>query len=182
MFSGRVVVERAPGQRTDITSVLCAGAQDWEESWKHFPNRRNHLPRVTHDTFFDIPYDFGIFPTCGSVPQFRFSKLQSRGKHWFASDGVDIYILWKQLIAPNFGFSSQVRLYLSRTDSITSLKLSAISSFLIVINHVINYWIQVLRQLGGGGSKGAALGGGSGGFALRKKKTNLKTLKIKWFL
>ena len=41
---------------------------------------RNNLPRVTHDTFFDIPYDFGIFRTRGSVPQLCFSKLQSRGK------------------------------------------------------------------------------------------------------
>ena len=30
---------------------------------------------------------------------------------------------------PNFGFSSQVRLYLSWTDSIASLKLSVINSF-----------------------------------------------------
>ena len=40
----------------------------------HFPNRRNDLPQVTHDTFFDIPYGFGIFHTRGSVLQLRFSK------------------------------------------------------------------------------------------------------------
>ena len=47
---------------------------------KHFPNRRNDLPRVTDDTFFDIPYDFDIFRTRGSVSQLCFSKLQSGGK------------------------------------------------------------------------------------------------------
>ena len=54
---------------------------------KHFPNRRNDHPRVTHDTFFDILYDFGIFRTHGSVPQLCFSKLQSGGKT----------LIWKRL-------------------------------------------------------------------------------------
>ena len=64
--------------------------RDGEESWEYFPDRRNDLPRVTQDTFFDIPYDFGTFHTCGSVPQFRFSKLLAEEKSWFASGGVNI--------------------------------------------------------------------------------------------
>ena len=68
MFSGRVVVEHA------------AGARDRDEFLKYFRNPRNDLPRVTHDTSFDIPHDFGTFRTYRSVPRFCFSKLPSRRK------------------------------------------------------------------------------------------------------
>ena len=76
---------------------------------KHFPNRRNDLPRVTHDTFFDIPMISVFFVPVGRFRNYVFRSCRAEGKHWFASSGVDIYILRKELIAPNFGFSSQVR-------------------------------------------------------------------------
>ena len=52
-----------------------------------------------------------FFVPVGRFRNYVFRSCRAEGKHWFASGGVDIYILWKKLIPPNFGFSLQVRLY-----------------------------------------------------------------------
>ena len=50
---------------------------------------------------------------------------------------------------------------------------------LIVINHGVNNWIQVLERLRGGGVQGRSPGGGVGGRNPPKEKnTNLKALEI----
>ena len=47
-------------------------------SWNSFPKFKNHLRPSLTRYFFHIPYNLGTFHNSGSVPQFSFSKLQSK--------------------------------------------------------------------------------------------------------
>ena len=84
----------------------------YDSSWKHSPNRIEMISPESHTILFlTSPMISVFFVPVGRFRNYVFLSCRAEEKHWFASGGVDIYILWKELIAPNFGFSSHVRLY-----------------------------------------------------------------------
>ena len=90
---GSAIIYRVTIRRRSCCFCFCV----YDSFWKNFPNRRYRKisPESYTILFFNIPMIEVLFHTCGSVPLFRFSKLQSKEEQ--SVDGNTLLSLYNLL-------------------------------------------------------------------------------------